>query len=111
MKTYTLNTHSYNERRYGKPWIARLDFTSSAAGEFRWGEWLGSAGEAGELSVNAGPGDVIASGQKDFRNPRNSAPDFRYVDAAGVLIDCPSKIEAVRAARAVLAYVAAKVEA
>lgn len=109
--TITISTSSYNDRRYGKPWIARLDFSVSAAGEFRWGNWLGQSGEEGELSLEVNPGDVVAHGQKDSRKPRNSAPDYSYIDAAGNRNVCDSKIEAIRAARAVLAELAATAEA
>jgi hypothetical protein len=95
----TINTSGYNERRYGKPWIARVDFAAKAGGEFLWGNWIGQPGEPGELSVEAEAGDIIARGQRDNRNPRNSAPDFYILQEGGTLRPCGSKIEAVRAAR------------
>ena len=98
----TIETSSYNQRRYGKPWIARLDF-STASGVFVFGAWLGQAGEEGELSLEVAPGDVVAQGQKDNRNPKNSAPKFSYIDAEGCRVSCGSKVAAVRAARSVLA--------
>ena len=83
----TINTGSYNHRRYGKPWIAKVDFDSSAKGEFSWGEWTGDHYNGGEgvLSIDTNPGDIIAKGQKDNRQPRNSAPDFFIVSATGDL--------------------------
>jgi hypothetical protein len=39
----TIDTPAYNERRYGKPYIAKMDF-STAKGEPTWGEWAGQAG-------------------------------------------------------------------
>lgn len=95
----TASTSSYNERRYGRPWIARVDFSNDPTGEFIWGSWLGQPGEPGELTVEAFPGDVVARGQKDLRNPRNSAPDWYIVDGNGNLVRCSTKIDAVRASR------------
>lgn len=71
-------TASYNERRYGKPWIAKVDFSGGAKGNFVFGDWAGDHrnGGAGVLEIDAMPGDIIAVGQKDNRNPKNSAPHF-----------------------------------
>ena len=41
-----INTSSYNERRYGRPWIARVTFPA-AKGEFAFGEWVGQPGDPG----------------------------------------------------------------
>ena len=81
----TTNTSSYNQRRMGKPWIAKVDFNASAKGEFIWGDWTGDQynGGAGVLSINADSGDIIATGQKDNRQPKNSAPDFFVVRENG----------------------------
>ena len=79
-----INTNSYNHRRYGRPWIAKVDF-STPKGDFSWGDWTGDAYNGGEgvLSIDAVPGDIIATGQKDNRKPSNSAPYFYVVTAAG----------------------------
>ena len=87
-------TGSYNVRRYSKPWIAKVDFGRNPNGEFLWGNWVGQAGEEGILIIAAEPGDIIARGQKDFRKPKNSAPDWYQVDDAGTLIALDSKAEA-----------------
>ncbi len=81
----TIETDSYNHRRMGKPWIAKVDF-STPEGKYLWGDWTGDHrnGGAGILLINANPGDIIARGQKDNRKPRNSAPDF-FVAANGNL--------------------------
>ncbi len=89
----TIETSSYNEKRYGKPWIANVDFENNKQGYFRFGEWVGSLGGSGLLEIEATPGDIIARGQKDMRKPRNSAPDFYQLQADGTLEDI-SKVEA-----------------
>ena len=83
----TVETSSYNQRRYGRPWIAKVNFAQSTKGDFSWGGWTGDHynGGAGVLTINAKPGDIIAQGQKDHRQPRNSAPDFSVVTADGTL--------------------------
>jgi hypothetical protein len=82
----TAETSSYNSRRMGKPWIATVDFTTPK-GEFSWGDWTGDHYNGGEgvLSIDAAPGSIIAIGQKDNRQPRNSAPVFYVATAAGDL--------------------------
>jgi len=82
----TIETSSYNQRRMGKPWIAKVDFTTPK-GDFTWGDWIGDHYNGGEgvLSINANPGDIIATGQKDNRQPKNSAPGFFVVMTTGDL--------------------------
>ena len=61
---------SYNQRRYGRPWIAKItDWPMGGHPEVMWGSFLGnsSSGEAGEAEIEAEPGDVIKWGQKDHR--------------------------------------------
>jgi hypothetical protein len=81
----TKETGSYNERRYGKPWIAVIDYTNNRKGDFRFGDWQGRPGSEGELYITCEIGDIIATGQKDFRKPRNSAPTYYQVDSNGQL--------------------------
>lgn len=82
----TIETSSYNKRRYGRPWIAKVDFTNPK-GDFSWGNWTGDHQNGGEgvLIINTYFGDIIAKGQKDFRKPANSAPQFFVVSALGEL--------------------------
>jgi hypothetical protein len=51
-------------------------------------------GSDGVLVIEAGTGDIIATGQKDFRQPKNSAPSWWVVDAAGKLCPLGGKREA-----------------
>lgn len=92
----TLKTSGYNDRRYSRPWIAKVDF-SDPRGTFEFGQWIGANGEAGELIVDATPGDIVAEGQKDFRKPSNSSPNYRVVKEDGTLGDSLSKVDAYRA--------------
>jgi hypothetical protein len=63
----TLDVTSYNPRRYGKPWIARVDFGSDPKGDFHFGDFVGDPGQAGVLVIEVNEGDIVAWGQKDYR--------------------------------------------
>ena len=91
-----IETDIYNERRYGKPWIAKVDFSDNEKGNFNWGNWVGDPGSTGLLILDADPGDVVAHGQKDNRGRReNSAPRWAFVNQAGELVSC-TRVEAYR---------------
>jgi hypothetical protein len=95
----TIETNSYNSRRYGRPWIAVVDFSTSPKGEYRWGEWVGNhnSGSAGLLVIEAAEGDIVATGQKDFRRPADSAPVY-YQVREGKLVELSGKAEAYKLA-------------
>lgn len=80
---YTKSTTSYNQRRYGKPWIAKLSFIRPGKPEYTFGDWLGQPGDSGELSIEVEPGDVIARGQKDHRKGRGGADDIGVIQVDG----------------------------
>jgi len=91
----TKNTASYNQRRYSRPWIAIVDF-SDPKGNFSFGDWTGDSYNGGEgvLTIDANIGGIIATGQKDFRQPKNSAPNFYVVTTDGALDSIGDKGEA-----------------
>ena len=82
----TRETASYNQRRYGQPWIARVRFAASTKGDFTWGDWTGDKYNGGEgvLVLNAEIGHIVAIGQKDNRNQKNSAPTFYVTKKDGL---------------------------
>ena len=82
---YTETTGAYNQRRYGKPWIAKLTFTRPGKPDYTFGDWLGSPGCVGELSIEVEPGDVVATGQKDNRKGRGGADNIGVVQADGTV--------------------------
>jgi len=90
----TQSTRSYNQSRYGKPWIATVDF-ADPKGIFNFGQWIGATGQEGELVIEANPGDVVAQGQKDNRG--SSSTYYHVVQSDGSLGDAVTKIEAYRA--------------
>jgi hypothetical protein len=91
-----LETSSYNQSRYSKPWIARVDFSVDPRGEFRWGTWVGdhNSGSAGLLVIDADEGDIIARGPKDFRG--NNGETTYYQVREGALVELDSKAAAYR---------------
>lgn len=64
----------YNERRYSKPWAARV--TAWPVGQrqpdVEWGTFIGNSDEGGIVEIEAEPGDIVRWGQRDQRNPRKS---------------------------------------
>lgn len=82
-----LQTTSYNERRYGKPWIAKVTFDDAGKSNFEFGAWIGQDGFTGILELSVNVGDIVAFGQKDNRQPRNSAPDFFIVEQVVAEVD------------------------
>ena len=54
----TIETSCYNERRYGKPWIAKVSKWDNGRPALDWGDWNGAHGDAGTLEINADPGDI-----------------------------------------------------
>jgi hypothetical protein len=92
------DTSGYNDRRYGKPYIAVVDLTNKDASP-RWGAWIGHPGEPGVLSIEANSGDVVMMGQKDFRKPRNSSPEYYAVRDDGSLSESMTKADAYKQQR------------
>ena len=72
-----IETENYNEKRYGKPYIALCDNESVKV--IKWGDWFGTPGHQGDLTIEAEPGDIVMKGQKDYRNSKNSAPSYHIV--------------------------------
>lgn len=88
-------TAAYNQRRYGRPWIARVVIKGGQL-DYQWGQWIGdhSNGSEGLLIIDLEVGDVFARGQKDFKKPKNSAPNYLVLGADGKGEYLASKVEA-----------------
>lgn len=74
--TLKKETQSYNQNRYSKEWIAKVTFTNDGTANFSFGKFVGNDGDAGLLIIELNPDDIYARGQKDYRNPKNSAPRY-----------------------------------
>jgi hypothetical protein len=92
----TKATSSYNQRRYSKPWIASLT-AGDKFPKYEWGQWVGDAGDPGELIMDVEAGDVIAIGQKDNRG-NNTDQEFYIVGGSGEL-ESVDKVTAYRKLR------------
>ncbi|MFM9280904.1 hypothetical protein [Paenibacillus jiagnxiensis] len=63
----SIEVEPYNSRRYGKPWVAHVKFNGPKPEyDFAGSSFLGDH-DGGKLYIECNVGDVIASGQKDFR--------------------------------------------
>jgi hypothetical protein len=98
----SIYTTSYNERRYGKPYVGKLNADDGKVDS--WGTWIGTAGREGMLEIDVAPGDVIIEGQKDNRG-NNGTPNYGVVLSDGT-IEYMGKAEAIKVARAFAAQVA-----
>ena len=71
-----IDWHDYNERRYGKPWGALVSFDASGKPkyDFSAGRYLPNDADssAGVLIIRAAACAIVATGQRDGRNPRNT---------------------------------------
>lgn len=75
---------SYNQRRYGRPWISKITaWPVGGKNEVVWGKYLGDD-DGGEVEIDANPGDIVRTGQKDGRGNGTSA-DWYIVQADGSL--------------------------
>lgn len=72
---YTERTESYNDRRYGKPWMAII--TTSLTRDFAFVDWDGRPGCAGQFTFSAEPGTLLAYGQKDIRKNRGGVDGYQ----------------------------------
>lgn len=80
---YNEKTPSYNEKRYGKPWLAIV--TTSLAKDFEFIDWSGRWGCAGEFAFDAAPGTMLAYGQKDMRKGRGGVGGYQICMPDGSL--------------------------
>lgn len=116
----TIETGGYNHRRYSRPWIAHVDFSTGPKGHFTFGEFIpsGGPGSPGLLELDAQPGDIIATGQKDYRGA-NTEVNYAVITDDGRPASLPGKVEALKRWRqnhgpadpGAAAYVAAQEEA
>jgi len=75
----------YNHRRYGKPWGAIVKFEGTKmVYDFSAGTFLGDSSKGGKVYIECQPGDIIATGQRDFRGG-NTENTLYVVDEDGSL--------------------------
>jgi len=89
MVTVSKNFGDYNARRYSKPWGAIITFDGvkpkyNFSGQFL-GKHIGGDG-SGSVAIKCSPGDIVAFGQKDNRNPKYTENDFYIVKEDGSIL-------------------------
>lgn len=89
-----IETSSYNSRRYSKPWIAVVDYSKNAKGDFSWGTWIGDhkSGSEGKLVIEAEDGQIVAKGRKDMRGGNTTVTYYQV--RQGTLVELSGKLEA-----------------
>jgi len=89
-------TQQYNQRREGRPWIYKVvAWYGDSKPDVVWGTWISDGdGSAGELRIEANPGDLVREGQKDQRRPDKSRDQWYVVGADGQLRPIDSKVAA-----------------
>jgi hypothetical protein len=81
-------TSTYNERRYGAPWCAKVTGVKERAQlVYEWGDTTAKFGHAGLMRLPCKPGDIIAWGQKDLRKPASSDHHIRMMEADGSMTE------------------------
>lgn len=79
------NWGSYNQRRYSRPWIAKItNWQIGGKPEIEWGRYIGDS-NGGEVEIDAQAGDIIRTGQKDNRG-NNTNADWYLVQEDGSLL-------------------------
>jgi hypothetical protein len=91
-----IETSSYNEKRYGKPYIALIDPNTGSVS--RWGTWIGEAGEEGFLEIDIPVGSIVMHGQKDYRNAYKGKPLYGILEEDGKIVYY-TKSKAIKTAR------------
>ncbi len=86
---------AYNQRRYGKPWGARitLDENQQPQYDFTPAYYAGND-MGGIMRIVCMPGDIIATGQKDYRKINKSFKQW-YIVRSEEQSDCISVNEAI----------------
>lgn len=90
------NYDGFNERRYGNPWVARVNKDGKIDFSVKVGGYTGAygKGEAGSLYVTEPvEGGVYAYGQKDYRGHNGGYQYIQYQNGEWVEIDKTQLIE------------------
>lgn len=75
---------SYNERRWGLPWIAKVTaWPVAGRPTMEFGKFVGHAGDPGEAEMMAKRGDIVRWGHKDNRNGNSTWSKWGIVNAEG----------------------------
>lgn len=90
--TYQNHTSSYNEKRYGKPWVGILQ-GKMLTKDYVFVPWDGIPGHVGIHEFEAEPGQIIAYGQKDHRKNRGGIDGYMICLPDGSLAELRGAME------------------
>lgn len=100
----TLETYSsYNERRYGDPWVAKVGADGKIDFSARVGGYTGERGkgEAGDLYIiKPAEGQVYAYGQKDYRGHNGGYQYTQYIKGEFVPVEKTELVQAIEKMKA-----------
>jgi len=81
---YAIRWGDYNKRRYSRPWIAKITaWPVGGKPTLDFGEYCGDT-SGGETEIMAREGDIIRSGQRDYRG-NSTINDWYLAKADGEL--------------------------
>jgi hypothetical protein len=84
------NYEAFNPRRYGNPWVAKVNHLGKIDFSEEVGAYTGSrgSGEAGQLYVySPAEGQVYAYGQKDYRGHHGGCQYVVFLDGVFVPLE------------------------
>jgi len=97
MASVSFKYPAYNPRRFSQPWGAVVWFNEMSRSEYDFskGTFVGTAEEGGRVIITCKRGDIIATGQKDWRRGKgyNTFNDWYIVGEDGELTKV-SQVEA-----------------
>ncbi len=89
------DTHAYNRKRYSSPWCAKVTFPDGPKAVYEFGQSSGDRGEAGVMRVPCRAGEIVAWGQKDFRNSNGTTHQLAVMEQDGSMTNV-DRVEAYR---------------
>lgn len=90
---YRFKTCNYNDKRYGKPWLGII--STSTVKDFNFIDWEGRPGCAGEFAFEAGPGTLLAHGQRDVRKGRGGIEGYYVCLPSQEVVRIPYKLSVI----------------
>lgn len=89
VQRYTASFGCYNERRYSKPWIAKIvAWSIGSPPDLVFGGFLGNENDGGEVEIIASSGDIIRWGQRDNRNFKKTENHWGIAQKDGSILAC-----------------------
>lgn len=79
--TIRIEYDCYNARRHSRPWGAIITFADNGKPQYDFeAAWYDGSDRGGNVIITCKPGDIIATGQKDNRNPKYTRNNWYLVN-------------------------------